>query len=782
MTDNQDQLNHFQKKLDELLKRQSEFQQEIDSLAKEIRKLTSTSKPEPDKAGAPVEHSNEKISKDSTDFISNTTGYHQESDVNINTDETKNKPDENKSDIENFIGENLANKIGIIITVIGVAIGVKFAINHQLINPVVRIILGYLGGFILLGFAIKFKESYKNYSSVLLSGSLAIVYFITYAAYDFYVLIPQSLTYALMLFFTVFAVIASFHYNKQVIALIGLVGSYAIPFLLGFGYHNHNFLFSYITIINAGILVIAVKKNWKLLYFSAFIITWLIYYFWFVFDFNISDNFGSSLLFLSIYYIIFYLIFLAYKFFKSENFDAVDVLILLANSSIYFGIGIRILDLHPIGKNYLGLFAVINALIHFIVSVIIYRNKLADRNLFYFVAGLVLVFITIAIPIQLNGNWVTLLWTGEAVVLFWVGRGRKIPFYEYLAYPLMILAFFSILQDWSVAYINYNPEITVSGLTPFLNINFLFSLIFIGAFSLINYVNSSKGYNPEPGSQSELMKIFKTIIPAILIISVYYSIRLEIAQQLNQLHSQILHNPTGNDYGYLSHDLKKFKTIWLLNYSLFFASALSVINLLKIKSKSLLVVNLVINSFLLLVFLTQGLYVLSDLRESYLDNRMAELLTKGSIHLLIRYITYVFSGLTLYISLLLVKKDVIDKKYKIAFDLMFHLFIIWVASSEVITWMDIYHSRQSYKFGLSILWGLYSLGLISLGIWKRKKYLRVGAIILFGVTLLKLFFYDISHMSLLLKTIIFISLGILLLIISFLYNKYKHIIVDESDA
>jgi uncharacterized membrane protein len=89
-------------------------------------------------------------------------------------------------------------------------------------------------------------------------------------------------------------------------------------------------------------------------------------------------------------------------------------------------------------------------------------------------------------------------------------------------------------------------------------------------------------------------------------------------------------------------------------------------------------------------------------------------------------------------------------------------------------------AENSYKLGLSILWGFYSLFLIVLGIWKNKKYLRIGAIILFSVTLLKLFLYDIAHLETIAKTVVFVSLGILLLIISFLYNKYKHVIANET--
>ncbi|HLM60834.1 MAG TPA: DUF2339 domain-containing protein [Pyrinomonadaceae bacterium] len=84
-------------------------------------------------------------------------------------------------------------------------------------------------------------------------------------------------------------------------------------------------------------------------------------------------------------------------------------------------------------------------------------------------------------------------------------------------------------------------------------------------------------------------------------------------------------------------------------------------------------------------------------------------------------------------------------------------------------------------FLLSILWGSYTLFLIIIGIVKRKKHLRIGAIVLFALTLLKLFFYDIAELDTISKTVVFVSLGVLLLTISFLYNKYKDFIFEESE-
>ena len=142
-----------------------------------------------------------------------------------------------------------------------------------------RIILGYLTEAGLLGFGMKLKKKYENYSAVLVSGAIAIMYFITYSAFSFYDLIPQVIAFVLMVVFTAFTVVAAINYNKQVIAHIGLVGAYAVPFLLSEGSGKVAILFSYMAIINVGILFIAFKKYWKPLYYSSFGLTWLMYFY-----------------------------------------------------------------------------------------------------------------------------------------------------------------------------------------------------------------------------------------------------------------------------------------------------------------------------------------------------------------------------------------------------------------------------------------------------------------------------------------------------------------------
>ena len=690
------------------------------------------------------------------------------------------KPIQISNELEKFIGENLINKIGIAILIIGVAIGAKYSIENDLISPLTRIILGYLLGLGLLGLSIKLRAKYENFSAVLVSGSMTIFYFITYAAYSYYELIPQLLTFVLMVVFTVFTVVTALKYNKQIIAHIGLVGAYAVPFLLSDNSGNTLVLFSYMAIINIGILVLSFKKYWKPLYYVSFVLTWLIYFSWFAFSYHLNEDFATALTFASLFFIIFYTTFLAYKLLKKEPFEILDIILLLINSFVFYGFGYAILDEHETGSQLLGLFTLCNAMLHFIVGVVIYRLKLADKNLFYLVAGLVLVFVTISIPVQLDGNWVTLLWVGEAVLLFWIGRTKNISVYEYLSYPLMALATFSLYQDWANIYADFYLFDSFKTFTPLLNIHFLSTVFFIAGFGFIYYLYNNKLYETALQSKKELSNLVSIIIPAILISTVYFGFYFEIAHYFQTLFQES--EVTFNKYEhYNNYDILKFETICLLIYSMVFATTLSVINVKLIKNKTLGHINIGLNSLVVFAFLTSGLYMLSELRENYLDVNPSEYYEIGAFHIIIRYISFVFLAITLFMSYKYIQETFMKFANKILFSILFHLTIVWVLSSELINVMDLSGSTQSHKLGLSIFWGLYSLYLIALGIWKKKKYLRIAAIALFSITLIKLFFYDISHLGTLSKTIVFVSLGILLLIISFLYNKFKHSISDEIE-
>lgn len=766
--DKSKEIEHLKSKIEFIEKKQIEFQTYISNLKNEITALESVEDKKLNQSSEKTEKVIPLFNKEKSVFKDNqakTKSFFEKIIGNF----------EIKSNLENFIGTNLINKIGILILIFGVVIGSKYAIDNNLISPLSRVIIGYLISFGLLGFAIKLKEKYLNFSAVLLSGSLSLLYFLSFIAYNFYQFIPQTVAFGLMFLFTIFAVLASLNYNKQVIALIGLVGSYAIPFLLSNDSGNVFFLFSYITIVNVGILFISFKKYWKPLFYSAFVFTWLIFNTWLFGNYS-EAFFKIGLLFSAIFFLIFYASFIAYKMLKKEIFAKIDVVFILMNSFVFFSVGYFILDHKENTSAYLGLFALANAVVHFVVSKVFFKRENTDEKIFYLAIGLVFIFITIAIPIQLNGNWVSLLWSLEAALLFWLGRSKNIRIYEFISYPLILLASFSLWQDWVSASYFYQEY------KPFLNPIFLTSIIGSIAYGFINFTHFTV-HIPE-NSPSKLSKIIYFILPIILFITVYFTFYTEISQWFSITYNRSAISNQGDGYLYdeFNSDIFKFRNLTLLFYTVIFTLAITFLNFRKLKNTLLNKITLISSLFLLLFSLSVGLLICSELRSSYLFTNSAKLYETGKIYLLIRYLNFAFVALLVYSIYVHLQKEVVSTKVSKYFSLLLHLVILWFLSSELLHWLDIYGNKNAYKLALSILWGSYSLLMVILGLWKNLKYTRIAAIVLFAITLVKLFLYDISNLSSIYKTIVLIILGILLLVISFLYNKYSNKTNDEIEA
>ena len=109
---------------------------------------------------------------------------------------------------------------------------------------------------------------------------------------------------------------------------------------------------------------------------------------------------------------------------------------------------------------------------------------------------------------------------------------------------------------------------------------------------------------------------------------------------------------------------------------------------------------------------------------------------------------------------------------------MYHI-IMWTNyqnENDWVWWRNLYQ-----KAGLSILWSTCSFILMWFGMKHSFRTLRIISLSLFTVTLVKLFVFDIRNIPPGGKIAAFILLGVLLLVVSFMYQRLKKIIVDDSD-
>lgn len=704
---------------------------------------------------------------------------------------------------EAFIGGKLITIIGIIILVIGLGIGVKYAIDNDLLGPLARIVLAYVAGGILLVIALKLKAKYKAFSAVLLSGGMASLYFTTFAAYSMYSIFPQLAAFAIMVVFTTFTVYAATIYELEVIGIIGLVGAYAVPMLLSDGSGKILIMFSYMVIINAGILYLSFKKYWQVLHYIAFGLTWLIVASWFSAKFNVHFHFRIAMVFSFLFFIIFYISNMAYKVIKQEKFNAIDVISIVLNSFIFFAIGYAALD-NEYHKDYLGIFTVANALIHFIFAYIVFKNKLLDRKLFYLLIALVLSFITITVPVQLEGNWVTLFWSSEAVLLFYIGRYKAVRFYEWLSYAMILLAIFSLLQDWNHIYFisYYYQEDIYKYWNPFLNI-YLFTSIFVSAsLASIIYIHHKKELRLEEKSKHGVYRVAEYVLPVLLFIITYCTFSNEIStyfsshyqQSMITVPSKEVWAESGAVNEVYNEGLMRLKNVALGIYNLVFFCIFSAFVIRKWKANILRWTAFSLNIFTSLGFIFGGLSELGDLRNQYLTDVYSAYFPISGNVLYIRYVCFALFGVLLYLNRQVLRTDTFSQFTipKIYTGCIVHFFILIVLSNEMVninhlqnyTVDESYYtfSATVYKLGLTALWGIYSFILIAYGIFRKNTIARISAISLFGITLVKLLTFDTWDLSTGYKVIAYMLLGVMLLIVAFLYTKFKtFIFADEEE-
>lgn len=796
-----------------------------------------------------------------------------------------------RADLEKFIGENLISKIGILVLIIGVGIGVKYSIDNNLISPMTRVVLAYTFAFGLVGLAIRLKGKYHNFSAALISGGMAMMYFVTYFAYSPYSLMPQSAAFALMVMFTVFSVAAALLYDRQVIAHIGLVGAYAVPFLLSDNSGNYLVLFTYMAIINGGILVISIKKYWKPLFYTSSGFTWIIFAGWFATKYSPAEHFYLALIFLAVFFAIFYatkivhgvlhaegeepetliaifvttfifygfclaisdvragvreyaafftylavislailitsyrfygrsLVYLSYPFtwlifgtwllskyrvdehfYLAAIFAAAFFLVyygativyrliasevrlvensglLITNSFIFYGVGYSILGSRESLHGVEGIFTAAHAAFHLAVAQLVIRLKTSAVDVVQVLTILILTFATITIPVQFDGNYVTLIWSVEAALLFWFGRVKQIWLFEYFSYPIMLLATMSLFADWATAYAERTSYVSEFNRQPIATGDFITALVFVAAFVFIFVTNRDTRF--EPAIDKDLVRPLGIGLAAVGLFVLYNTFRIEISNYHHILAFTTLSGNVENTVG-VHADLQRFNVLWQINYSMFFLIAMCAVNLRKFRSKSLAYVNSALGLFGIGIFATVGMVMFHELRQSYMSNTFDPIFTQGPMYIAIRYISYVFAGGLIYSLYWYSREELLAgwvplKTRVTAFDVILSSFILIVSSGELINLMGQFQIPDAYKLGLSILWGVYALVLIVLGIAWNKKHLRIGAIVLLAVTLVKLFFYDIADLDTIPKTILFITFGITMLVVSFLYNKYKAVI------
>ncbi len=689
---------------------------------------------------------------------------------------------EKNPDLEKFIGENLINKLGILILVLGISFFVKYAIDKDWINEPARVGIGILCGSLVMAIAHKLKKNYASFSSVLVAGAISIFYFTIYIAFHEYELFSQTVAFIIMALITAFSTLVSVSYNRQELAVLSLIGGFAAPFMLSTGEGNYVVLFTYVAILNIGILGISYFKKWKVSTILTFVFTTLLFFGWCAIKIG-SPKFShtGALIFATIFYFIFSITIVLNNLRNKGVFSTIEYFILVANTFVFFGVGMLILN--DLESNFTGTFTLFLAIYNLLYASILYKKFGLDKNAIYLLIGLALTFVTLTIPIQFEGNHITLFWAAEAVLLFWLSQKTKISYFKLGAIIVQVLTLISLLMDWE-GY-SYSEELSV-----IFNPLFIAGLVVSVSLFLTYWLLKKEKITVAKYFKLNI-KFYKTAVLIAAIIVTYFTGILETNYQAGQF--------LENTVSALS-----FPVTY---HFIFLAVILYLASFFKNKNISKLILSIAGISIVL--------YILSFYK--YPANEMIENFVSNTNTKYAFYFHYIILSCLVYFGYQLFKKtsaifNISPTKSK-WLPWIFVFAIVYTLSNEIMihglyisNTVDVtelaekfpetennFYSKKNFvsnqiketktqiiKIGYPILWGIFSFIFLIIGIKRQWKVLRVIALSLLGLTILKLFIYDIKNVSETGKIIAFILLGVLILIISFVYQKIKKLVTDEA--
>jgi uncharacterized membrane protein len=349
----------------------------------------------------------------------------------------------------------------------------------------------------------------------------------------------------------------------------------------------------------------------------------------------------------------------------------------------------------------------------------------------------------------------------------------------------MALASISMLADWLVASGERTSYPSEFNRLPLANGDLVTAMVFVAAFAFIWYVNRDEDHSPV--LDLNLRQPIGWVVGAAAVFVLFNALRIEIG---NSHHIQIANlSAQLSDYAparSLS-DLKLLNAAWQLIYTIAFITGLGAANFVKGRSKGVVLVTVGSGLIALFAFSTIGMLLFSELRESFMRSSTELGDGVGLLAIGIRYVGYLSVAALLLVLYRTSRDEELAGAFpvevrSIAFEAVAYGTVFILASCELVNLMGQVHIPDATKLGLSILWGVYALMLVVIGIAKNRKHLRIAAFGLLGITLAKLFLYDIADLDTIPKTILFVTLGITLLAVSFLYNKYKNIILDPSPS
>jgi uncharacterized membrane protein len=362
-------------------------------------------------------------------------------------------------DLESRIGSHWLNRIGIAAVLIGVSYFLKYAFDNNWIGASGRVTIGLLAGIAVVLWSERFRtRGYLLFSYSLKAVGIGVMYLSLWAAFHVYALVPSGVAFVAMLAITASTGAMAITQNAEILAAFALTGGFVTPLLLLTGENRELQLFSYVALLDIATVVMVARKPWRRLLVLSYAGTLLLYIGWYA-EFYTRNQVNPTVTFATLFFVIFAVAPLLAQQPRAESgaFASVPLFLAFVNAGVYF---LQVFAMfEEIDKHAMAWFALALAAAYIFLSRQArnhYPDKETVERLHYLHLALAIGFITIAIPIRLDGYWITVGWLMEAAVLIWLSDRIRSSFLSLFAVSALALGVFRLL-----VFDNFNAQVLI---------------------------------------------------------------------------------------------------------------------------------------------------------------------------------------------------------------------------------------------------------------------------------------------------------------------------------
>ncbi len=632
-------------------------------------------------------------------------------------------------DLEQRIGARWTTWVGVIAILFAASFFVKWSIENNLIGPRARLGLGLSSGITLLaaGLALHRRRDVPYLSEGLSGLGLGLCYLALYAGYAYYGLLPAGAAFGLMFIVTVLGTGVAVVSERQVTAVLALLGGLLTPVLLAQQEPNERVLLGYLVVLDLLVLAIASFRTWTALNRLAWAGTVLLLAPTFL-RYPDAPYPVARLVLLSALFLLFLLTPLARAWGHRARVDEVDLLIVAGTAAGYFWAAyVTVEAWWPL----LEAPAAMALAILYIALAGFYRRRVPDDDATVgLLMGVACVFLTLSIPLALKGPWITLAWAAEGAVLISVAPRLVTPVAAWGGTLALFLAAFRVvgIDKWGSAY-----------WTPVWNATYLAHLLTVVAIVLAGQL----ALRLQPG---RLLRLTGEGLRSTL--WVMASLTLSVL---------LWREPPG---------------LWPAG--LLIAQLLVLGFLARVAPSPAFVVAVPLAAFTVLVRTLGADDTMARASAEQLVNVYTLMRVLACVALAVAGGWLAGSGAARY-------ADPVGRALtgSAGVVLLFVLSQAWTRYLNVAI-KDMRRPTQSaqaselrwrMQLGLSILWTVYAAATLAWGFLRRSVALRYAALCLFGLTIVKVFFVDMASVKTVYRMLSLLVLGVVLLLVGLLYQK-----------